>query len=84
MSGFKGQYQYLTLLVIQEFNEWRVLVEGNGTTIQGTRQFSEEKAKEHAMAVARAYIHDRRQEALPEVTDITWAPTVADDWLVWS
>ena len=28
MSGFKAHYHYLTLLVISEFNEWRVLVYG--------------------------------------------------------
>lgn len=46
MSGFKAQYHYLTLLAISEFNEWRVLLYGPSTTIHGTRQFSEAKAKE--------------------------------------
>jgi hypothetical protein len=33
-------------------NEWRVLVYGPAATIHGIYQFSETKAKEHAMAVA--------------------------------
>ena len=36
MSGFKAQYHYLTLLVISEFNEWRVLLYSPSTTIHGT------------------------------------------------
>ncbi|HTS66974.1 MAG TPA: hypothetical protein VMH28_33345 [Candidatus Acidoferrales bacterium] len=83
MSGFKAHYHYLTLLVVQEFNEWRVLVYGLDTTIQGTHQFSESKAKEHALAVAQSYIRDQRHEDLPALDDVSWEPTVPDDWLVW-
>ena len=83
MSGFKAQYHYLTLLVVQEFNEWRVLVYGRATTIQGTHQFSEAKAKEHALAVAQGYIRDHKHEDLSELAEVNWEPTVADDWLVW-
>ncbi|HTP33383.1 MAG TPA: hypothetical protein VMJ75_14495 [Candidatus Acidoferrales bacterium] len=83
MSGFKGQYHYLTLLVVQEFNEWRVLLYGPNTTIQGTHQFSETKAKEHALAVAQSYIRDQKHESLPDLADVTWEPTTPDDWLVW-
>ena len=84
MSGFKAHYHYLTLLVISEFNEWRVLVYGPTTTIHGAYQFSEAKAREHAMAVARSYIQDRKQEDLPPMTEMTWVPAAPDDWLVWS
>ena len=79
MSGFRAQYHYLTLLVISEFNEWRVLLYGPEMTIHGVRQFSEAKAKEHAMAVARAYICDRKHDALPDVAEVTWVPTAAAD-----
>jgi hypothetical protein len=83
MSGYKAQYHNLTLLVISEFNEWRVLLYGPNTTIHGTHQFSEAKAKDHAMAVAHAYFQDRQQEASPDPAELTWTPAVADDWLVW-
>jgi hypothetical protein len=70
-------------LVISEFNEWRVLLYGPNGTIHGTHQFSEAKAKEHAVSVARAYIRDRQQQALPDVAELTWVPTAPDDWLIW-
>jgi hypothetical protein len=84
MSGFKAQYHYLTVLVVSEFNDWRVLLYGPRTTIHGTHQFTEAKAKEHAMAVARWYIHDQKHEELPVLAEMTWVPTAPDDWLVWS
>ena len=84
MSGFKAQYDDLTLLVISEFNEWKVLIHGPGTTILGVHQFSEDKAKEHAAAVARAYIRDRKHAEPPEVGGLAWNPLAGDDWLVWS
>jgi len=83
MSGFKSHYHYLTLVVISEFNEWRVLLYGPAGTIQGTRQFTEAKAKEHAIAVARSYIHDQKHEDLPELAELDWAPTAPEEWLVW-
>jgi hypothetical protein len=83
MAGYKAHYHYLTLLVVSEFNEWRVLVYGPEAAIHGARQFSEAKAKEHAVAVAHAYIHDRRQEKLPENREPVWETAAPDDWLVW-
>ena len=83
MSGYKAQFNDLTVLVISEFNEWRVLVHGPATLVHGSRQFTEEKAKEHAIAIAQEYSHDRRHEDLPAATEWKWTPTAEDDWLVW-
>jgi len=83
MSGSKAEYHYLTVLVIAEFNEWKVLLYCPATTIHGARQFSEAKAKEYAMAVARSYIHDHKHEELPVLSETTWAPTGPEDWLIW-
>jgi len=83
MSGFKAQYQGLTVLVIEEFNEWRVLIYGAGTTIHGARQFSEAKAKEHAMTVARCYIQDQKHGELASLDQMAWEPATPEDWLVW-
>jgi hypothetical protein len=83
MSGYKSQVSDLTVLVISEFDEWRVLLHGPGTVVHGSRQISEQKAKEHAIAVAREYAHDRRHEDLPAATDWKWIPTTEEDWLVW-
>ena len=83
LNGFKTQYHYLTLLVVSEFNEWKVLICAPELNIQVPRQFTEAKAKESAVAAARSYIHDEKQEELPVLTDITWAPTSRGDWLLW-
>jgi len=83
-TGYKAQYQQLTLLVVSEFNEWKVMVYGPDATIHGARQFSELKAKEHAEAVAREYVHDRQPEDTPNPGALAWTPTVPDNWLVWS
>ncbi len=84
MSGMKTQYHDLTLLVISEFNEWRVLLHGPKEIIHGSRQFSEAKAKEHALNVARAYIQERKHEEPPDVGELTWGAAEPEDWLVWS
>jgi hypothetical protein len=83
MSGLKAEYHYLTLYVIREFNEWRVLLRGPEVIAHGARQFSEDKAKEHAVAVAQYYIRDYKREDLPAVSAVEWTPTSQDDWLVW-
>ncbi len=83
LSGLKGQYHYLTLVVVSEFNEWRVLVHGPGVTIQGARQFSEAKAKEHALEVARYYVHERKGDALPSLAEVEWTEAGPEDWLIW-
>lgn len=83
MSGSKARYHYLTLFVISEFNEWRVLLQGPETVIQGTRQFSEESARRHAVDIARSYIREQRHEDLPDAPALEWGPCSGDNWLVW-
>lgn len=82
-TGFTSQYRGLTLLVVAEFNEWKILAYGSGVTLHGTRQFDEKKAKEHALAVADSYIRDEKHEDLASVADVQWLPTGHTDWLVW-
>ena len=84
LSGFKAQYHDLTLRVVQEFNEWRVLVSSPDGAIQGQRQFSEAKAKDHAFALAKCYLEEIKHRELPEAPGVEWVPTTPDDWLVWS
>jgi hypothetical protein len=83
MKGVKAQYHFLTLLVVSEFNEWRVLLRGADVSILGARQFSEAKAKEHAITLARNYVHEYKKEDLPVLDSIEWVPVGHDDWLVW-
>lgn len=82
-NGVKAQYHYLTMLVISEFNEYKVLVYGPGVTIHGARQFAEAKAREHAVAIARDYVRDIKHDDLPEVANPEWQPTAPEDWLAW-
>jgi len=83
MSGFKAHYHYLTLLVVSEFNEWRGILYGPATAIQGTHSFSEAKAKEDALAIARDYVHEYKHEELPVLEQVEWVPTSYDNWLIW-
>jgi hypothetical protein len=83
ISGVKAQYHYLTLLAVSEFDEWKVLLYGDGVTIHGARQFGEAKAKDHALAVARKYVHEEKKEELPILSDVEWTPAAQQDWLVW-
>ena len=82
-SGFKMQYQRLTLYVISELDEWRVFVQGPGLTIHGARQFSEGKAKEHARAIATSYLQDEKHEDLPDIETLEWQLVADGEWLTW-
>ena len=79
-----AEYHDMTLLVVSEFNEWKVLLYGAHTIVNGTRQFTEVKAKEHAMALTRSYFLDRKHEQLPDGAELAWLPVTSDDWLVYS
>lgn len=83
VSGFKARYHYLTLLAVSDFDEWKVLLYGDGITIHASRQFSEAKAKDHALAVARKFVHEERHEDLPDLPAVDWMPTADHDWLTW-
>jgi hypothetical protein len=82
-SGYKSSYQDLTLVVVSEFNEWKVLAYAPGVTIHGTRQFTEAKAKEHAKSIAEIYVREHRHEEVPPGAELQWQPTGNQDWLVW-
>jgi hypothetical protein len=83
-AGFKAHYHYLTLLAVAEFDEWKVLVYGPDVTIHGRRQFGEAKAKDHAANIAKSYVHQRKQEELPELPELQWTSTTTDDWLAFN
>lgn len=82
-TGFKAQYHYLTLLVASDFDEWKVLLAAPGATIVGCRQFTEAKAKEHAVTVAESYLQQEKQEGLPVLSQVDWTPLEAGEWLNW-
>jgi hypothetical protein len=84
MSGFKAQFGDLTLLVVAEFDEWRVYLLGTGVVIQGTRQFTEAKAKQHAVDIARNYVGEEKCNESPLVPTSDWAPMNRGEWLTWT
>ena len=83
LSGFKAQYCGLTLVVVSEFDEWRTIVHSPDVVVQGTRQFTAVKAKDHALALAKSYLAEVKQEAPGESREPDWQPTGPQDWLVW-
>ncbi len=83
LTGFKAQYHGLTLIVVSEFDEWRVCAYCPGTVIQGQRQFSAAKAKDHALMLAKTYLTEVRQEPADDGTEIEWQPTSPQEWLLW-
>ena len=82
LNGLKAPYHSLTLLVASDFDEYRVLIQGPGVLIQGTRQFSEAKAKEHARAIAADYLSTEKKENLP-LLEPEWTPLAPGEFLNW-
>ena len=83
LAGFKAQYDDLTMLVVSEFDEWRVVVHSPAVVLQGQRQYGEAKAKEHAVALVKRYFEEARQVNADELPPPVWQPTGPQDWLVW-
>jgi hypothetical protein len=95
--GFKARYGDLLLMAAEDFAEWRVLIKTPTSIVQGTRQFSGEKAKDHAVVVADKYRQDAQAagsgspvatgEAATAVTavavELQWEPLEPGDWLLW-
>ncbi len=83
LTGFRADYHYLRLLVVSDFDEWKVLVVGPDVTIHGSRQFAQAKAKDHALIIARTFIHEQQHQELPEIPEVEWKDTQSSDWLKW-
>lgn len=83
LAGFKARCDDLTLVVVSDFDEYRVLLQAPGTIVQGRRQFSEAKAKEHACALAASYLKEKcGDKPLPPAVE--WSPFGAGEWLTWN
>ncbi len=83
LSGFKAQCDDLSLMVVSEFDEWRVIVHGPGVLLQGSRQYGQAKAKDHALLMAKAYLEEVKGKGPQEIPEPDWQPTAPEDWLVW-
>ncbi len=83
LSGFKAQCDDVVVFVAADFDEYRVLLHAPGTIVQGRRQFTEAKAKEHALALAASYMKEKcGDKPCPE--SLEWAPFASTDWLSWN
>ncbi len=80
VSGFKAECGPLTLFIASDFDEWRVLARTSDTLIRGGRAFSEAKAKEQALGIAKDYLAEFGGQA-PE--DLQWAEMRPGEWLNW-
>jgi hypothetical protein len=80
LRGFKTKYHTFTLVVSADFDEWRVLAIGPNYTVQGQRQFSEARAKEHAKLAASSYIREQLKETPPEV-ELEWTALAQGEWM---
>jgi hypothetical protein len=83
LSGFKAKYGELTLIAVSEFDEWRVVVLAPNVVVQGQRQYTAPKAKDHALMLAKAYFSEVKHAPPPEAPDPEWQPTGTEDWLLW-
>ncbi len=83
LTGFKAQFQDLTLMVVSEFDEWRVIVYSPVVILQGSRQYTSAKAKDHAALLAKTYLSEVKQETVGDAQDLDWQPTGPMDWLIW-
>ena len=82
LSGFKAQYHNLTLMVVSEFDEWRVVLLSPEVVVQGQRQYNAVKAKDHALSLAKAYLAEIKHES-GDGQEPEWQSTGPQDWLVW-
>jgi hypothetical protein len=73
------------MLVVSEFDEWRVVVHSPTVVLQGQRQFREAKAKEHAFSLVKQYLQERDHDSSPpDLPEPQWQPTGPTDWLIWA
>ena len=80
LRGFKAKYHDFMLVVSADFDEWRVLAMGPGFTVQGQRQFSEAKAKEHALQAASSYLKEKGAD-LSGDTPPEWTALASGEWM---
>jgi hypothetical protein len=82
VQGFKAQIAQLNLIVTSDFDEWRVVLHRPGIIVVGQRQFTEARAKEEALTMAKCYLREKLDEEPPEA-DLEWTPLKAGEWLSW-
>ncbi len=82
-TGFQARYHYLRLMVVLDFDQWKILIQGPGVLIDGGREFDRGAAEMRAQQIAEAYLRDEKLEARPLESDLKWAPLDPRACLEW-
>jgi len=83
LSGFRARLGDMTMVVVSEFDEWRVVAYSPEVILQGQRQFKDTKAKEHAEMLVRKFYEEVRNQPLPDASEPEWQPVGPNHWMVW-
>jgi hypothetical protein len=82
--GFTAQYHGMTLLVVLDFDQWRIFLQGPGVIIDGGCQNDKADAKAVACRIADQYISKQgRDAAMPPFALVEWTPLESHAFLVW-
>ena len=82
-QGFEAEYRGFSMVVTASFDEWRIMLKDADVVINGARQFSEQKAKEHAIYVADYYRREVQGEEDVDAQEIVWEELPKGKWLDW-
>jgi len=82
-EAYKAETHGLTLVVAADFDEWRIFLQGPDVIIHGGRQFTGNKAKEHAARMADDYIREQLGESPSEPQQLEWVRLSDRKWLNW-
>ena len=82
-AGYKAQYHYLTLMVVLDFDQWKILMQGPGLVIDGGRAYDCQEAESRASEIAQQYIHEEKCEPLPHLSRLEWTPLDPHACMTW-
>lgn len=60
-AGFKAQYHHLTLMVVLDFDQWKILMQGPGVLVDGGREHDRTSAEAKAREIAELYLREERR-----------------------
>jgi hypothetical protein len=73
-TGFQARYHNLTLMVVLDFDQWKVLIQGPGVLIEGGREFDSSAAEMQAQHIAEVYVREEKLDSRPPVPHLKWTP----------
>jgi len=70
-------------MVVLDFDQWRILLQGPGVIIDGGRLADKGAAKEQACRIAGQYVSREEDAALPVPAAVEWTPLAPRALLFW-